>query len=285
MADPQGLIEEYLTKIFDTNQSKGKYKGAQIDCTEDSGASLLAKQLIIEEKKFRQGEPIQLPRRETLGYIGHGAFGIVFVKRVGRAGKSENLFACKIIESDDLEKELNNEVYYQKIAAQHNIAPLVYDYYLYNCEDGKTRGVIIMQFLDNYIKGYEFQSFIETTFKRQFYETSRIPWPGTSILQTAESNLNLLNEKLEQLKIFLPDFQTNFMINKFTYDVKAVDFGMARPYPVMPTVNEQLMEEGGKSRKSKKSKKSRKSRKSKKSRKSRKSKKSRKSRKSNGYYK
>ena len=39
---------------------------------------------------------------------------------------------------------------------------------------------------------------------------------------------NLKNE-LVKLNIDLPDFQTNFMVNKFNYDIKAVDFGMARP--------------------------------------------------------
>ena len=188
--DHQGLIEQYLTHIYDENQSKGIYNGREIDCTSRTGALLLANQLIEQEKKVRQGFQSELPRRETLGYAGEGMFGIVFIKRVGRGGMSENLFACKIIESDDLQQKLANEVGYQRLAAQHKIAPLIYDYYLYKCEDGKTRGVIIMQFLNNYVKGYEFEPMIEKTYPRHLYQASGFTWPGAAIIRKVESNLN-----------------------------------------------------------------------------------------------
>ena len=269
-----GLIEEYITNIYDTNQSKGIYNGKEIDCKSVSGAMLLAKQLIYNEKLFREGDPnklpaIELPRRETFGYVGHGAFGIVFVKRVGRPGKSENLFACKIIESEDIDTKLYNEVYYQKLAAKENIAPLVYDYYLYKCDDGKSRGVIIMEYLNNYIKGYEFNAKYEELDK--YYKSHNSQSPVPTIFRAVSKNLNLLESKLKELKINLPDFQTNFMINTQTYDVKAVDFGMAQPI-------QETMEYGGMSKKTIRKKKSRKlNKKSKKKKKSRKMKKCRKS--------
>ena len=41
-------------------------------------------------------------------------------------------------------------------------------------------------------------------------------------------NYNALIDKLDELNIMLPDFQTNFMINN-NNEIKAVDFGMAQP--------------------------------------------------------
>ncbi len=226
--DPSGLIELYLSSI---GNGVG-LNGAEVDCSVVSGPSLLSKQIVANEKVLRaSNDPAPPMTRSKPGYIGHGAFGMVFSRMAGRRGIPENTFAIKIIQDQNVKSSLENEVNYQKIAAAHGIAPKVYDYFIYNCEDGVSRGIIIMEFLSGYKNGYEIYQ--ELSEKRdQANEVS--PGFGNAIynpkLLKLNNNIRNVENVLKSLNIYLPDFQTNVMANN-NQEVKALDFGMAIPNP------------------------------------------------------
>ena len=231
--DPNGLIEEYLSGIRGWSEGVKPYllNGNYLDCTEKSGPLLLCKQLINDEKFLRANvDPAPPMTRSTAGYVGHGAFGMVFSMRVGRVGIQKNIFAVKLMEGDFVKDAIKNEVFYQKKAAAAGIAPEVYDYFLYNCEDGVLRGIIIMEFLSGYKNGYEISNEIQESIAQ--YDKTVGPGVGNRIYDKKNAeinkNYNALRDKLAELNIMLPDFQTNFMINN-NNEIKAVDFGMAQP--------------------------------------------------------
>jgi hypothetical protein len=220
------------TRSGDTTGSAQRFKlnGAEVNCFEQSGAYLLANKIVYIEKEVRKivdDNDLPMEGRSETPYVGHGAFGMVFKITVGAPNKDENMFAIKIIDNVN-SVQLITEFEFQLKAAE--IAPQVYDYFLYKCEDGKTRGFIIMQYLKGYIPGYKMNELLQKDL--ELYQKSGMEKAGESLYRDRIRKINALlagvNGKLEELNIDLPDFERNFMLKMDLTDIKALDYGLAQ---------------------------------------------------------
>ena len=135
---------DYLSSIMLDPNSSLKNNGAVFDCSENS--RLPAKKLC-----FLLSNSIESKKRSGLRYVGHGAFGTVYIIPVGRGA-----VAIKHVEmfSEAYKQEFEREINYQRAVSAVGIAPQVYDYFYCKC-NGKLYGTFIMDYLAGYSRDYQ----------------------------------------------------------------------------------------------------------------------------------
>ena len=195
---------------------KNMINGETVQCY-NNGAFLLAKLLIDEEIKFREGAPISQSTRYLPGYAGHGAFGMVFSYKLGRTR-----YAIKIINNPN-NQDVIREYNYQKNF--NLISPKVYDFDFFNC-DRKKYAIIIMEYLKDYKTAIEISQIIEK-------------WPDSDIKETIKTqfhrNIKMLATTLVSHNTYIPDFQ--ILVNNTLSDYRVVDFGLAQKLTSEQTKN------------------------------------------------
>lgn len=163
--------------------------------------------------------------KDIKSFIGSGAGGRVI--------KLSDKLVCKIIDLpntclkkfenckennfyDFLYKEISYQILvYESITPE--ITPKIHDYYFYKFNN-YIYGIIIMDYLKDYIKFSDFKESLHDKNKKE----------KEKFFDNYHKSLDSLISEFLKLKIFISDFQ--FMLKKDGSDIKLIDFGSVGPY-------------------------------------------------------
>ena len=194
----------YITYLSDIMRHTNKKNGALLDCTKNSRDG-------TNELCFLLSNAVESKKRSMPRYVGHGAFGTVYIIKVGRSE-----IALKHVEIYSPEK-FQEEIDYQREVASAGIAPQIYDYFYCTC-NGKLYGTILMEYLKGYMREYKLYEFIEK---------SQLPleYINQIMRPVIQKTIDIINIIVDHFHLKIGDFQ--IMIKNDLSDVKVIDFGLA----------------------------------------------------------
>jgi len=202
---------DYLSEIMNNPNTSHKNNGAVFECSENSKNSL-------SKLCFYLSNGIESKKRSMPRYVGHGAFGTVYVIPVGRES-----VALKHVEiySESARINFEKEIKYQIKISTMGIAPKVYDYFYCKCND-KVYGTFIMEYLGDYNRDYQIYHNINNQNLPQSYLNQILP-------PLKQKINNIIYIVVSKYNLNIDDFQ--IMIKNDLSDVKVIDLGLAKNIP------------------------------------------------------
>ena len=208
---------EYLSEIMINPNTSHKNNGEVFECSENSKNSL-------SKLCFYLSNGIESKKRSMPRYVGHGAFGTVYIIPVGR--ESVAIKHVEIYSESariNFEKEIKYQIAISELPNKEGvrIAPKVYDYFYCKCND-KVYGTFIMEYLGDYNRDYQIYHNINNQNLPQSYLDQILP-------PLKQKINNIIDIVVSKYNLNIADFQ--IMIKNDLSDVKVIDLGLAKNIP------------------------------------------------------